>query len=137
MDLFVSENIHKPEDDSLSTSLSQLQRHGFVDNIIKKLKSNASAGIDASPQDMHGRKSEFGSNKRHVRKTRSVCNMICDVLDDFILKVLIVAAIVGTTLGIIQHGWANGFQEGAGIVIAILIIILVSVINDYSKEKQF
>ena len=41
-DLFVSENIHKPEDDSLSTSLSQLQRHGFVDNIIKKLKSNAS-----------------------------------------------------------------------------------------------
>ena len=63
--------------------------------------------------------------------------MICDVLDDFILKVLIVAAIVGTTLGIIQHGWANGFQEGAGIVIAILIIILVSVINDYSKEKQF
>lgn len=63
--------------------------------------------------------------------------MICDVLDDFILKVLIVAAFVGTTLGVIQHGWANGFQEGAGIVIAILIIILVSVINDYSKEKQF
>lgn len=63
--------------------------------------------------------------------------MICEVFEDFILRVLCVAAVVGTTLGIIKDGWAHGFQEGVGIVIAILIIVLVSVINDYSKEKQF
>lgn len=63
--------------------------------------------------------------------------MICEVFEDFILRVLVVACIVGTTLGIIKDGWAHGFQEGVGIVIAIIIIVLVSVINDYSKEKQF
>jgi len=63
--------------------------------------------------------------------------MICEVFEDFILRVLCVAAVVSTTLGIIQNGWAHGFQEGAGIVIAILIIVLVSVVNDYAKEKQF
>ena len=63
--------------------------------------------------------------------------MICEVFEDFILKILCVAAVVGTTLGIIKDGWAHGFQEGLGILIAIIIIVLVSVINDYSKEQQF
>jgi len=63
--------------------------------------------------------------------------MICEVFEDFILKVLIVAAIVSTTLGIMQHGWAAGFQEGAGIMFAIVIIVLVTVVNDYTKEKKF
>ena len=68
---------------------------------------------------------------------RTVCNMIGEVFEDFILRVLCVAAVVSTTLGIIKVGWAHGFQEGAGIVIAILIIVLVTVGNDYFKEKQF
>ena len=63
--------------------------------------------------------------------------MICEVFEDFILKVLIVAAIVSTTLGVIQHGLAEGFQEGAGIMFAIVIIVVVTVGNDYAKEKKF
>ena len=63
--------------------------------------------------------------------------MICDVLDDFILKVLIVAALVSTILGMIKDGPKHGYQEGLGIVFAILIILIVSVGNDYVKEKQF
>lgn len=118
-------------------SLAHLQRLGFADSLLHKLKTNASAGIDGSPNDISGRVQAFGANKRHVRKTRTVCDMICEVFEDFILRVLCVAAVVGTTLGIIKDGWAHGFQEGVGIVIAILIIVLVSVINDYSKEKQF
>ena len=79
----------------------------------------------------------YGENKRHQRKMRTVCNMIGEVFEDFILRVLCVAAVVSTTLGIIKDGWAHGFQEGAGIVIAIVIIVLVTVGNDYFKEKQF
>ena len=63
--------------------------------------------------------------------------MTKEVFADFILRVLCVAAVVSTTLGIIKDGWAHGFQEGAGIVIAIIIIWWVSVANDYAKEKQF
>jgi len=63
--------------------------------------------------------------------------MICEVFEDFILKVLIGAAIISTTLGIIKDGFAHGFQEGAGILFAIVIIVTVTVANDYSKEKKF
>jgi len=63
--------------------------------------------------------------------------MICEVFEDFILRILIVAAIVGTTLGIIKDGFSHGVQDGAGILIAIIIIVLVTVMNDYKKEKQF
>ena len=63
--------------------------------------------------------------------------MTKDVFDDFILRVLCVACVVSTTLGIVKDGWAHGFQEGAGIFFAILIIWWVSVANDYAKEKQF
>jgi len=66
-----------------------------------------------------------------------MCDMICEVLDDFILKVLIVAAIVSTVLGMIKDGPKHGYQEGLGIVFAILIILIVSVGNDWIKEKQF
>lgn len=63
--------------------------------------------------------------------------MICEVFSDFILQVLCVAAVVSTVLGIVQNGLAHGFQEGLGIVFAIIIIVLVSVLNDYAKEKKF
>ena len=63
--------------------------------------------------------------------------MICEVFEDFILRILIVAAVVGTVLGIIKDGFAHGVQDGAGILIAIIIIVLVTVMNDYKKEKQF
>lgn len=49
-DLFVAENIHAPADGSLSVSLSALQRFGYSDNLILRLKTNA--GVSApSGQD--------------------------------------------------------------------------------------
>ena len=63
--------------------------------------------------------------------------MIGDVLQDVTLIVLSVAVFVLTILGVIKDGWAHGFQEGCGIVTAIIITFGVAVVNDYIKEKQF
>ena len=63
--------------------------------------------------------------------------MICGVFEDFILQVLCVAAVVNTLIGVWEHGWENGWIDGASIMIAILIITIVTVGNDYAKEKQF
>ena len=35
--------------------------------------------------------------------------MLKEVFEDFILKVLIVAAIISIVLGVAQNGWAHGF----------------------------
>ena len=57
--------------------------------------------------------------------------------DDAILKILIVAAVVTLIIGIIEKGWLLGSVDGVSILMAIVIIILVTTGNNYSKEKQF
>ena len=63
--------------------------------------------------------------------------MICGVFEDFILQVLCVAAVVSTIIGLINEGWPIGMIEGVSILVAILIITVVTVSQDYAKEKQF
>jgi len=63
--------------------------------------------------------------------------MIKGVFDDFILKLLCAAAVVATIIGMINEGPKYGWIEGCSILIAIIIITVVTVSQDYSKEKQF
>jgi len=63
--------------------------------------------------------------------------MVCAVFDDFILKVLIAAAIVSMAIGMYTEGPKTGWIEGTSIIIAILIITVVTVTNDYSRQAQF
>lgn len=137
MEYFVADNMHKKEGQDLSQSLSLLKGAGYSEAIVAALKSHATDGLSGNTIDLANRRKEYGTNKRHQRKIRTVGSMICDVFEDFILRVLCVAAVVSTTLGVIKDGWAHGFQEGCGIVIAIIIIVAVTVVNDYIKEKQF
>ena len=64
--------------------------HIGVDGIINKLKSDASMGIkgDTFPSRTHF----FGNNVREKIKAKSFCTIFFEALDDFMLKVLIVAA---------------------------------------------
>jgi hypothetical protein len=50
---------------------------------------------------------------------------------------LILAALVSLAIGIWQEGWVKGWIEGVTIWIAVGIIIVVTVANDYAKERQF
>ena len=61
-----------------------------VDGIINKLKSDASMGIkgDTFP----ARTEFFGNNMRERIKAKSFCSIFFEALDDFMLKVLLVAA---------------------------------------------
>ena len=78
-----------------------------------------------------------GSNTHHVREVNSVCDLIKNVFDDFILKVLMVAAVVATAVGIYNDGFALGWVDGVSILVAIVIIVVVTVGNDLAKEAKF
>jgi len=60
-----------------------------------------------------------------------------NVFDDFILKVLCVAAVVAMVVGIYNDGWGLGWIDGVSILVAIVIIIIVTVANDMAKESKF
>jgi Ca2+ transporting ATPase len=53
------------------------------------------------------------------------------------LRILCASAAVSLVLGILTEGLAEGWLEGASILLAVVIIISVTAGNNYIKEQQF
>ena len=53
------------------------------------------------------------------------------------LRILCAAAVISLVLGILTEGLAEGWMEGASILIAVVIIVGVTAGNNYVKEQQF
>ncbi len=53
------------------------------------------------------------------------------------LRILCGAAAVSLVLGIATEGLREGWLEGASILVAVVIIVSVTSVNNYLKEKQF
>jgi len=60
-------------------------------------------------------------------------------LDDFMLKILIVAAIISLIVSMIfEKDHRNiAWVEGAAILVAVFVVSFVTAWNDYKKEEQF
>ena len=78
----------------------------------------------------------FGSNARYVPPGVTYCELIWEGLHDFTLIVLIVAAVVSTSLGVIEDP-AGGWHEGVAILIAVVLVLNVGAFNDLQKDKKF
>jgi Ca2+ transporting ATPase len=63
--------------------------------------------------------------------------MIIECFSDTILIILCIAAVVSMGIGIYKDGLEHGWIDGTSIIVAILIIVTVTVGNNYVKEKQF
>lgn len=64
-------------------------------------------------------------------------DFIIQALDDFTLKILIVAAFCSLVIGISTEGLATGWYEGTAILLAIIVIVIITVANDYMQDQQF
>ncbi len=62
---------------------------------------------------------------------------IAGILEDTILRILLLAATVSLAIGVWKEGWASGWYEGVTIYLAVVIITFVTAMNDYIKDKQF
>lgn len=54
--------------------------------------------------------------------------------EDKILQILIVAALVSLLVGVIQNGF-HGLIEGVSILFSIFLIVSVTSVNNWVKEK--
>lgn len=59
-----------------------------------------------------------------------------DAFDDRILAVLGIFAVLSIITGMIYNP-RNGWIEGVTILIAIVIMVLITSLNDWSKDKRF
>jgi Ca2+-transporting ATPase len=130
--------------------------HGGLAGVAEKLKTNLEAGLalkfphqhnlpgkeiqngpNMTPLDQVERSEVFGENIIPPPRSPSILEIVWGtIVDDPILKILIIGAIVVLTLGSIicpSHGWI----EGLAIVIAVFIVLSVTAGNDWSKDRKF
>ncbi|KAJ5092766.1 hypothetical protein N7456_008627 [Penicillium angulare] len=82
----------------------------------------------------------FGQNKLPARKSTSFLKLFWIAYNDKIIILLTIAAIVSLSLGIyetVSGGTGVDWVEGVAICVAILIVTVVTAVNDWQKERQF
>ena len=106
-----------------------------VAQILTDLKTNPDTGITYPDPE---REEEFGSNRVFVEPVPPFCAFVWKALEDLMVRILIVAAIVSIVLGAtLSEDPSKDWIDGVSIVIAVLVVVLVGSITDYQKESKF
>lgn len=112
--------------------------HEGVEGLADLLKVDMKTGLTGS--DFEARSAQFDNNYRAPLKAKMWIQLFCAALDDFMLKVLIVAAIVSLTLDMIlaePHHRSHAWIEGFAIMVAVALVASVGSFVDWKKEVQF
>lgn len=111
---------------------------GGIEGLEKKLMTSATAGIKG--HDLDKRDEQYGSNKKLAIKTTGICKLFLQALDDLMLKILIVSAIISIVVSLIFAESSErpiAWVEGGAILFAVAVVTGVTAWNDWQKEKQF
>lgn len=124
------------------------EHYNTSQELCKKLKTSPTEGLSGSAQDIRERVEYFGSNVIPPKPPATFLQLCWEALHDTTLIILLVAAIVSLVLSFYkppqeegqqeteedsEHGW----MEGAAILFAVAVVVLVTAFNDWKKERQF
>ncbi|KQS21507.1 plasma membrane calcium-transporting ATPase 2 isoform X3 [Drosophila erecta] len=121
---------------------------GGIHELCKKLYTSPNEGLSGSKADEEHRRETFGSNVIPPKPPKTFLTLVWEALQDVTLIILEVAALVSLGLSFYKpadedapvlqeeeehHGWI----EGLAILISVIVVVIVTAFNDYSKERQF
>ncbi|KAM8916534.1 plasma membrane calcium-transporting ATPase 2-like isoform 2-T7 [Spinachia spinachia] len=132
------------------------EAHGDVQGICRRLKTSPIEGLSGNPVDLEKRHASYGQNFIPPKKAKTFLQLVWEALQDVTLIILEIAAIISLGLsfyhppggnseacgevagGVEDEGESQaGWIEGAAILFSVIIVVLVTAFNDWSKEKQF
>jgi P-type Ca2+ transporter type 2B len=119
----------------------KVQDLGGVEGIIEKLRSSADKGL--SSEDLDYRRNVFGANMLPSKPSKSLIRLVYDAIQDVTLIVLLVAAVLSLVLSLYPEKddelQRDHFEwiEGLAILVSVIVVVVVTALNDYSKERQF
>lgn len=105
---------------------------------MTSLLSNAKTGISSNEVEIAKRKETYGVNEKYVHEPPSFFTLFCEALEDFTLRILIVASIISIVIDMSTaepNKRATAWIEGVAIMVAVMICATVSAVNDYQKER--
>ena len=94
----------------------------------------------------HDRKRVFSDNRLPAKQSLSIWKLFWNAFNDRVLIILTIAAVISLALGVYEavgqepepgEGQSLDWVEGLAIEIAVVIVVLVTGLNDYRREKQF
>lgn len=146
----------------------KLQQLGGINGLMAGLGTSAEYGISTNPDQQDATKQYVGSMDDRIRvyganilpekKSKSLLLLMWLALQDKILILLIIAAIVSLALGLYTDfspppeyipcldpppgkdeclAPAVDWVEGVAVLVAVIIVDLVGSLNDWQKERQF
>lgn len=126
--------------------IAKINEHGGVPELCKKLYTSPSEGLSGTETDLEHRRDTFGSNTIPAKPSKTFLQLVWEALQDVTLIILEIAALVSLGLSLYKPGDEDSFEneetkygwiEGAAILVSVVVVVLVTAFNDYSKEKQF
>ncbi|XP_054717080.1 LOW QUALITY PROTEIN: plasma membrane calcium-transporting ATPase 2-like [Uloborus diversus] len=123
--------------------------HSGVHNLCRKLHTSPTDGLSGSATDMARRREVFGANMIPPKPPKTFLQLVWEALQDVTLIILQVAALVSLGLAFYESpqeenaaGHDEGeseasWIEGVAILVSVVIVVLVTAFNDYTKERQF
>uniref|UniRef100_A0AC35U6U0 Calcium-transporting ATPase n=1 Tax=Rhabditophanes sp. KR3021 TaxID=114890 RepID=A0AC35U6U0_9BILA len=122
--------------------------YGGLENLCRKLKTDPMHGLPDDPAEIERRRQLFGRNEIPPAPSKPFWKLIVEALQDITLVILLLAAIFSLglsfykppaepTVGGDSSEQEASWIEGVAILIAVVVVVLVTALNDWSKEKQF
>ncbi|EJD74053.1 calcium ATPase [Loa loa] len=120
-----------------------------VEGLCRKLKTDPNNGLPQDKDELDRRRVVFGANEIPPHPPKSFLQLVWEALQDVTLIILLVSAIVSLALsfyrppddglgaGSDDSEHEAGWIEGVAILISVVVVVLVTALNDYTKERQF
>ncbi|MCO5583601.1 hypothetical protein L7F22_037514 [Adiantum nelumboides] len=115
-----------------------LKRLNGTQGIAKKLDVHSlEYGITGTEDDLQERIREFGHNKYDKSPSRSYLLYLWDACQDLTLAILTVCAVIALAVGIPTEGLSQGWYDGVGILVSVVLIVFFTATSDYRQSLQF
>eukprot|EP00250_Pteridium_aquilinum_P029769 c40095_g1_i1 orf=53-3082(+) len=119
-------------------NLEEYHKLGGLASISNRLDVGAwEKGICGNEADIKERIEDFGENKYDEKPPRPLWLYVWEAFKDPTLIILVICAVVSLAIGIFTEGIAEGWYDGVGILVSVLLVVFVTGISDYRQALQF
>ncbi|KAI0982624.1 hypothetical protein GJ496_006785 [Pomphorhynchus laevis] len=117
---------------------------GSVHELVKRLESDEQYGLSSDPEVIQNQQEFFGKNYIPPIPPQSLLALCFEAIKDPLLLVLLGCAVLSIGLSFYHpQGVATTTEsslewiEGVAILLAVLIVVVVTGVNDWQKDRQF
>jgi len=107
-----------------------------MDCLLEKLQTQRGSGIMGDDRDLKRRLANFGHNTKPAPHLNSFWTSLKEAFEDKILLVVAVCAVLSIIFGMIYDP-KTGWVEGVSIFVVLAVMVLITSLNDFIKDRQF